>query len=152
MPYMKVFLFLVVCMMTLDSNIEASEEKPLGLDDLRWQNRIVLVFAPGLNAAPALDRLEQQSLQVEDRDIAWFVLGDSGLYTNYPGKLADDLRMQVMNRYFTPEPTEMSVVLIGKDGGLKSRSSELNLEATFELIDQMPMRQAEMRREGDSQD
>jgi hypothetical protein len=149
---MKVFLFLMVCMMTLDSNIEASEEKPLGLDDLRWQHRVVLVFAPGSGAAQAQDRLEQLSLQVEERDIAWFVLGDSSLDTNYPGQLEDDLRAQITDRYFTPEPAEMTIVLIGKDGGLKSRSSELNLEATFELIDQMPMRQAEMRQKGDVTD
>ena len=149
---MKFVVFLMVCMMTLDSNIEASEEKPLGLDDLRWQHRVVLVFAPGSEAAQAQARLEQLSLQVEERDIAWFVLGDSSLTTNYPGKLDNGLRAQITNRYFTPEPAELAVVLIGKDGGLKARSSELNLEATFELIDQMPMRQAEMQRDRDSQD
>lgn len=38
------------------------------------------------------------------------------------------------------------VLLIGKDGGVKSRSSDLDLEATFGLIDQMPMRREEIRR------
>jgi hypothetical protein len=35
--------------------------------------------------------------------------------------------------------------LIGKDGGIKSQSDYLNLEAIFSEIDAMPMRQLEMQ-------
>ena len=39
-----------------------------------------------------------------------------------------------------------SVILIGKDGGVKLRSAEpVSAEAIFGLIDGMPMRQREMR-------
>ena len=43
---------------------------------------------------------------------------------------------------------EIQLLLIGKDGGMKTRQSgaNLDLERVFELIDSMPMRQAEMQR------
>ncbi|WP_349559152.1 DUF4174 domain-containing protein [Marinobacter sp. NFXS9] len=37
------------------------------------------------------------------------------------------------------------VLLIGKDGGIKSRESSLDLDAVFRRIDAMPMRIREMR-------
>ena len=37
------------------------------------------------------------------------------------------------------------IVLIGKDGGVKLRSDDAGLDQIFDLIDSMPMRQAEMR-------
>ncbi len=69
------------------------------------------------------------------------------VHTNYPGTLEDGLQSQLMNRYFTPAPAETTLLLIGKDGGLKSRSTRLGFEEAFGLIDQMPMRMEEMRRE-----
>ena len=84
--------------------------------------------------------------------MVWFVLGEQTLHTNYEGKLEDQLRQALMDSYFTPVPSETAVRLIGKDGSLKSRSSDLDLEATFGLIDQMPMRRAEMRSRGEDSD
>lgn len=40
---------------------------------------------------------------------------------------------------------EDRVLLIGKDGGIKSREPSLNLEGIFRRIDAMPMRRQEMR-------
>jgi hypothetical protein len=57
-----------------------------------------------------------------------------------------EMREQITDRYFTPEPAGTAVLLIGKDGNLKARSTDLDLEATFDLIDQMPMRREELRR------
>ncbi|WP_228705789.1 DUF4174 domain-containing protein [Marinobacter sp. es.048] len=37
------------------------------------------------------------------------------------------------------------MLLIGKDGGIKSRESSLNLDAIFRRIDAMPMRSREVR-------
>lgn len=37
------------------------------------------------------------------------------------------------------------VILIGKDGGIKSRFDRVDLKAIFSDIDAMPMRQNEMR-------
>ncbi|MFP3977526.1 MULTISPECIES: DUF4174 domain-containing protein [Marinobacter] len=39
----------------------------------------------------------------------------------------------------------LAMLLIGKDGGIKSCESSLNLNAVFRRIDAMPMRIREMR-------
>ena len=137
---------LLACLMTISFNAGALEEKPAGLDDLRWKYRVILVSALEPYRSSALANLDEFAAQIEERDIAWFVLGDDELHTNLKGELAGMLREQIVDRHFTPVPTETAVLLIGKDGTIKSRSSDLDLEATFGLIDRMPMRQAEMQR------
>jgi len=149
---MKYAAILLACLMTVKINAQASEEKPAGLEDLRWEYRVILIFAREPYMSNALNNLDEFKAEIEERDIAWFVLDDNTLHTNYDGKLKDQLRDELMDRYFTPVPVETAVRLIGKDGTVKSRSSDLNLEATFGLIDQMPMRRAEMRSGGDDLD
>lgn len=143
---MKFAIILLVCLMTFSFNARALEQNPIDLDNLRWKYRVILVAAYDPYMSNALANLNEFSAEIEERDIAWFVLGVGELHTNYKGKLKDTLREQIVGRYFTPAPNEISVLLIGKDGNLKSRSSDLNLEETFGLIDQMPMRREEMRR------
>lgn len=142
---MKTAALLLACIMTVSLNINASDEQPVGLDDLRWKNRVFLVYVQEPETSEALTRLEEFKAEIEDRDIAWFVLDGSRMHTNYPGTLEDGLQSQILSRYFTPAPSETTLLLIGKDGGLKSRSSRLGFEEVFGLIDQMPMRMEEMR-------
>ena len=149
---MKFSAILLACMMTVNVNAQASEEKPAGLQDLRWKYRVILIFAREPYISNALSNLDEFKTEIEERDIAWFVLGDNALHTNYDGKLEDQLREELMESYFTPMPAETAVRLIGKDGAVKSRSIDLDLEATFGLIDRMPMRRAEMRRKSDDPD
>jgi len=139
-------------MVTLNINAQASEERPASLEDLRWKHRVILIFAREPYLSNALSNLDELKAEIEERDIAWFVLGDNTLHTNYDGELDDQLREELMDSYFTPVPTETAVRLIGKDGTLKSSSIDLNLEATFGLIDRMPMRREEMRSRSDGFD
>jgi len=143
---MKCPTILLVWSMILSTNAKALEEQPIDLEDLRWKYRVILVSAHEPHTSNALATLNELAAEIEERDIVWFVLGDDELHTNYKGKLIHTLREQIVDRYFTPVPNETSVLLVGKDGTLKSHSSDLNLEATFGLIDQMPMRREEMRR------
>ena len=149
---MKYSAFLLACMMMVNVNARVSEEKLADLSDLRWKYRVILIFAHEPHMSNALNNLAELKAEIEERDIAWFVLGDNTLHTNYDGNLEDKLREELMDSYFTPVPTETAVRLIGKDGSLKSRSSDLDLEATFGLIDRMPMRREEMRRKSDDLD
>ena len=86
--------------------------------------------------------LKEHTPGLEERDAVWFVLDDELLVTNFPGTVAPafagDLRESVSG--------DRPVLLIGKDGGVKSSSSDLDLDALFGLIDRMPMRRQEMRR------
>ena len=149
---MKYFAILLACMVTLNINAQAPEEKPAGLEDLRWRYRVILIFAHEPQLSNALSNLDDLKAEIEERDIAWFVLDDNTLHTNYDGKLKHQLREELMASYFTPVPAETAVRLIGKDGTLKSRSIDLDLDATFGLIDQMPMGREEKRRKSDGSD
>lgn len=149
---MKYAAILLACMMSINVSAQAPQEKPAGLQDFRWKYRVILIFAREPHRSNALQNLDEFRAEIEERDIAWFVLDDNSLHTNYDGKLDDQLREELMDSYFTPIPAETVVRLIGKDGTLKSRSIDLDLEATFGLIDQMPMRRAEMRSGSNEQD
>ncbi len=145
-------LMLLACMMIASTHIPASDRALLGLDDLRWNYRVILVYATDSDWESALASLERLDAEVEDRDIAWFVIDDETMQSNLDGKLEEGLRAQILGRYFTPEPAETTLLLVGKDGTLKSIASGLEFEAAFGLIDQMPMRIEEMRRKSEGLD
>ena len=81
-----------------------------------------------------------------ERDILWFVVLGETTRTNYPGALAAGFAATLRQAYRGPPadgPGE--VVLVGKDGGVKSRGPALDPAALFGEIDRMPMRRQEMR-------
>ena len=124
--------------------IQSVHAAPLltSLEQLEWSNRII-VIKPAQN--PSLQKeiaqLKQRNAEIDDRDIIWFTLSDKTLVSNYPGKIAAQLQQQLLS--LLPK-SQAQVVLIGKDGGIKDKNNELNLSRIFSLIDQMPMRIAEM--------
>lgn len=115
------------------------------VEALRWEKRVILVFSPAPAADDAVIQLESLAAEIEDRHIAWFVIGDGRLRTNYPAPLGEAFESDLRARYFDPEPENYATVLIGKDGGVKSRRADLDLERLFGQIDQMPMRLQEMQ-------
>lgn len=147
---MKNLFALMLYSMTISESVNASDVQLEDLESLRWQHRVILVFAREPGASKAIANLQAFAAGIDDRDIAWFVLDGATLRSNYTGTLDETLPGRLMERYFTPRPDNTAVLLIGKDGGVKSRSSDLDLEAMFGLIDQMPMRRQEMRRGGDA--
>lgn len=107
------------------------------LDAARWNLRPVLVFAPSGEHPDFLRQEELLAMDAEglaERDVRVVrVLGDSdaALRTRFRAPMA-----------------EFAVILVGKDGGEKLRSSEpVTTGELFALIDTMPMRQREMRRQ-----
>ena len=144
---MKSLAVFLLCIMATNNHVKAAEEKLAGLDSLRWNYRVLLVFAHEPLASNALSNLRELAAGIEERDIIWFLLGNNLLQTNYDGPLDEKLHETMLDNYFTPKPSATAVLLIGKDGQVKSRSSDLDLEATFGLIDQMPMRRQEIRRQ-----
>jgi NADH dehydrogenase [ubiquinone] 1 alpha subcomplex assembly factor 1 len=115
------------------------------LEDLQWRNRVVLVFVPpGADAAGLAKRFEDERLELEERDIRYFVIG-SEIRSNGPSLLSRREAEELRTRYAQPGQG-MSVALIGKDGGLKYRADHLDFGAIYREIDAMPMRQREMQR------
>ena len=116
------------------------------LDGYRWQNRLLLVFAP--DADSALYRRQQEMLLVAERGlnerdmVIIFVIRDA---VSTKGRPAAPVAAVDLRDAYGVLPHEFRVVLIGKDGGVKLRQEEpISMADLFALIDSMPMRKQEM--------
>ena len=116
------------------------------LDYFLWENRIILIKTESPQAADGFRlELRAQSGEVDDRHLVWFIFTPDQLLTNYKGPLGPDLANEAETKYFNDFRGNTEVVLIGKDGSIADRATELKLQYLFDLIDSMPMRQQEMR-------
>lgn len=135
------FSFLLLAFMSARDHIT--------LEDLRWKNRILLVFPstaysenPNYLFIPESDTLESE---IEERDMVYFVFGDS-LNSNSDFSFAAGYVEQLRAKH-TLGTKKDCYVLIGKDGGTKLRreQSRIDWEELFGTIDAMPMRIREKR-------
>ena len=96
------------------------------LENLRWQARPVVVLGPDAQVVEQVAALQEHAEQLTDREVV--------ILTDGPG--ADALR----------DGPGFQVLLIGKDGGVKMRSTTpVAADDILSLIDSMPMRQQETR-------
>lgn len=134
---------IVLVPILLFSMFSQAEGEPVlsDLDSLEWKNRVVIV-----NETNKQDEsrrlLAEQVAEIDDRDIIWFIIKEDLALTNYSGRLSREFVSNMRERL---GPMQGKVILIGKDGGIKSQSDYLDIEAIFSEIDAMPMRQFEMR-------
>jgi hypothetical protein len=112
------------------------------LSDYQWKNRLILVKAEDEDASE-IETLRSARAGVDDRDIVWFVNTGSDVVSNQKS-LSSSLESDV-RALLEESRADEKVLLIGKDGGIKSRESSLDLDAIFRRIDAMPMRIREMR-------
>ncbi len=118
------------------------------LDRLRDHARPLLIFAPKPDD-PRLEiqvrTLQEHAADAHDRDLVPIALP----YHN-PSSTPSQLSTtdaETARRKFHVAPEDFTVILIGKDGGAKLRSSKpLSMEKLNETIDSMPVRQDEVRR------
>ncbi|MBR7888822.1 DUF4174 domain-containing protein [Marinomonas sp. A79] len=138
---MRYFIFLLAFIGSFST--KASEPEPLAdLSGFKWEHRVVL-----------FDHLESTDIQrllvtyrneLSDRDILWFILGEGKVQSNYKGEIATDFSTRMRQQY---RIGSHKIILIGKDGGVKSRLEQIDLEAIFTDIDAMPMRRQEMQQQ-----
>ena len=82
---------------------------------------------------------------VEDRDLVVFEIFEEG-ENQVGGSPMSHIAGESLRESFSVKPRQLTVILIGKDGGEKLRSTgHVPIAEVFSLIDSMPMRQAEMR-------
>jgi len=112
------------------------------LDDYQWKNRLILVQATSENGGE-IDTLRSARAEIDDRDIVWFVNTGSDVVSNQKA-VSSSLETDI-KAVLDESRSYGRVLLIGKDGGIKSRESSLDLDAIFRRIDGMPMRIREMR-------
>ena len=108
----------------------------------KWKKRLLLVAAP--TAAQADFQRQKQLLaadpaSLQERDL---------LVLDVPYDQLAPADQQYLRQQLKLKLSGFEVVLIGKDGGVKERSTHpLAPAALFSTIDQMPMRRQEMRRQ-----
>jgi hypothetical protein len=122
------------------------EHHPINtLDELRWKNRILLIFVnENADIEHLYETFQKHNDEIDDRDIRFFIIGGS-VETHDERTLAHDYQVHLKERYKIHN-NAMTVVLIGKDGGEKYRKNSLDLEEIYRVIDAMPMRIQEMKR------
>ncbi len=119
----------------------SNQPTPLsGFEALQWQQRIILVNNLQ-DQQSVLTLFEQNKTEIKERDIIWFVFSANEILTNYQGVLSADFIASTRTQYRL-KPGQ--IMLIGKDGGVKILLDRMDLEAIFDEIDAMPMRQNEM--------
>lgn len=137
MKYLAQILFLAFSMCAQGDELTVLTD----LASLQWENRVIVINETQ-HEEQVLALLEKHTAEINERDIVWFIINEAQILTNYSGRLSEDLVNSVRERYGTGQG---KVILIGKDGGIKSRLDRVDLEAIFSRIDAMPMRQYEMQ-------
>ena len=122
-----------------------------GLEFYQWKNRLLLVMAPN-DSDPRLvameKRLSASKDDVRDRDMLTIRLLEAG-FSGRADRPLSRAEVQTLRQRYGAKPGGFSVILIGKDGGVKLvQEEQVSLQAVFDLIDTMPMRRREMRQRG----
>lgn len=123
---------------------------PLDLGTYRWKNRLLLVFTPSAQDASCR---QQHSFLGQSGGLLNRDLVVASIYAHGDGQIGSKListaQSEALRDQFNVEPDGFTAILIGKDGGEKQRFSKpVAPQELFAIIDEMPMRQEEMK--GDS--
>ncbi len=134
-------ILLILLMLLSPSAWSEAMQSLHSLSELKWKNRLILIDA-GNDIDTYQHELSQLDAEINDRDIVWFLLNQSSLSTNYTGRVTDNLTKEVRQKL---QHHNSSVLLMGKDGGVKTTQTQLRLNVIFSEIDSMPMRQRELQ-------
>jgi len=116
------------------------------LDAYQWNHRPIFVFAKDDKTLKAIEQtFAEAKAGILDRDILWFAQSPDARASNAPKDFTDTFARGLKQRFHKNPKAIAETVLVGKDGGVKSRDDTLDLDEIFRRIDAMPMRQAEMR-------
>lgn len=125
------YVFIVLAMPVFSDPNRVSQPT---LDDYLWKNRLILVFADSAldpRYTEQIELLNQDMSALKERDVV--IIGNAGPENDTP-----------LHRALRPHG--FTVVLIGKDGGVKLRKPKPTSARDFiQAIDKMPMRQQEIR-------
>lgn len=119
------------------------------LSAYRWTHRLLFIFAASTadaNYGVLNERITQAAMEIEDRDMIIFRIFEKSPSWVASKPLSQN-KVTSLRRRFGIDSDPFSVVLVGKDGGVKmSKQGDVDLQSIFNLIDSMPMRQQEMRK------
>jgi len=118
------------------------------LAKLRWKHRVIVYRAPTDRLDELKQRIEAREQGLRERHLAFLRVGPAPeIPLHFPVPASE---RKTLARRFELSGNDAVFALIGKDGTEKARANDhLDLEAWFEVIDAMPMRQSEMREQRD---
>ncbi len=138
-------LILSIYMLCLSVNMH---EIDVNLEDYRWKNRIVLIFATGPDSDSYLQQIEKMNSDkdgLQERDVLVFSLFQQGTSYLNDKAISQESAERIIARYNSGQK-EFRFILIGKDGGVKlDKEMIVSTGDLFGNIDSMPMRRQEMR-------
>ncbi|WP_413693495.1 DUF4174 domain-containing protein [Psychromonas sp. KJ10-2] len=131
--------------MLTTTSCEAQAENLNNISELMWKNRVILLLSSDD------DKRNQQLFAkyeeaVIDRNLVWFIVQDTQVISNYQGGISKQFVERIKDTF---PLNKYRVLLIGKDGGIKSRAQQLDITELISTIDSMPMRQQEMLQQND---
>ncbi|MDX1585632.1 MAG: DUF4174 domain-containing protein [Balneolaceae bacterium] len=148
----KIVFNIFVMLLLLPFLMMAQGDPRFELSEYRWENRLLLVFAPTQEHPlykQQLDELNKEKAGMLERDLKVFHLFSEDASFGDGYQINSETVKNLYRRY-NADPNNYTIVLLGKDGTEKTRkSSLLTTEKLFTLIDSMPMRQREVRNQGD---
>jgi len=118
------------------------------LSDLKWKYRILIIFDAQneIYLKEKMNNISKYGQEIIARDLIIFYENNENIYYNsilVPKPFKESI-MSLISQY----KIDRKMILIGKDGEVKRVfSSSDQLYEVFNLIDTMPMRKIEMRRE-----
>jgi len=115
------------------------------LQSYLWENRLLIIACSEAELLEVTSTLKQASQGIAERDLLWFVLSGGTLISNQTEPVQMGMHDLLKQTFFSEQDDGFQLRLVGKDGGVKTRSQSLDLDQIFALVDSMPMRQAEMR-------
>ena len=132
-------------LLLLSVSITLSHSQHL-LSDYTWKYRIIAYSLSSNEAANFAEQLVRLEAEIIERDVRFVALDQT-----VPSSKALHLGLspsekQRLYRSLKPKSTGTELILIGKDGGIKLRANQSELAPFFAIIDQMPMRRAEINR------
>ena len=119
----------------------------------KWENRILIIKTTDIKSIKYQEQLSEfkySSEELIDRKLIFYkVTGDDFVLINHEnselnnsGKISKNLTEKILN-----EKENFEVILIGLDGGIKLRQTEILIkEDLFKIIDAMSMRRNEIIR------
>lgn len=135
------------CSLLFASSLASQE-----LSDYRWKNRLVLLFAPNLESSQLQRQLAlftTDTAALEERRMCLLQLIPGGSQ-KVDGAFIHTNNATHYYEQFRVDPTRFTIILVGLDGTEKFRSIDklVSPSQIYGIIDQMPMRAAELRRGG----
>ena len=125
-----------VLLVTLTNLVITMPLQATPLKDHLWKNRVIITFSASVKEPERLalqKQMEEKACAFTDRNLVHIDL------------LQGSEDFDEMSQQFAVSSSGFQLLLLGKDGGVKLRSSTVSLEDIFSLIDTMPMRRNEMR-------